>query len=339
MKSNASEATPDQLLAADAVLATETDITLEATASLECSRTTQPDARCHHDKYSDLHKGELRKFTEPLDRFKIERELDGLEAYSQFQQAAKRLGDLCNFENWRNNDRPESCDYDVSQLQHRIRKIQQARHSRDPEKMFYLLRTQVSRYVSGINEELLFHPFLLGTKKLIEEYVDAVCDLIDDFTNLCLSDGTCYDQLRFAELFGEVTKSYGKTAGLFSGGGTLGMRHVGTIKGLYETGNLPRVISGSSAGSIVCAVLCSKTDENLQRVLENFCHGDLKVFVGNDEPSGWLYRLAYFWSNGHFFDSKNLERVMKYHLGDVTFLEAYRRTGRILNVSIDARSS
>lgn len=111
------------------------------------------------------------------------------------------------------------------------------------------------------------------------------------------------------------------------------MRHVGTIKCLFETGNLPRVISGSSAGSIVCAVLGSKTDDQLQRVLESFCHGDLKVFVGDDEIPGWAARITYWWENGHFFDSRNLERVMKFHLGDLTFGEAYQLTGRILNVS------
>ena len=338
-RADAFEVAADPLSAAGKVLAGETLIAdLEATTSLECSRIVQTDSRYHHDKYCNLHKGELRKFTESLDRVKIERELNGLETYNQFKRAAKCLGDSCNFENWRNNDGPESCDYDVLQLQHRIREVQKARYTHNPEKMFHLLRTQLSRFVSGIDEETLFHPFLLGTKKLIEEYMDAICDLINDVTSLSLSHGTCDDQLRFVELLEEIRNSYGKTAGLFSGGGTLGMRHVGTIKALFETGNLPRVISGSSAGSIVCAVLCSKTDENLQRVLENFCHGDLKVFVGDDEPLGLLYRLGYIWSNGHLFDSKNLERVMKYHLGDVTFLEAYQRTGQILNVSIGSKS-
>jgi TAG lipase / steryl ester hydrolase / phospholipase A2 / LPA acyltransferase len=38
----------------------------------------------------------------------------------------------------------------------------------------------------------------------------------------------------------------------------MGMAHIGVIKSLYEMGKLPRVVSGSSAGAIVCAVLCSR---------------------------------------------------------------------------------
>lgn len=64
-------------------------------------------------------------------------------------------------------------------------------------------------------------------------------------------------------------------------------------------------------------------------MLEQFCHGDLAVFVGEDEDRGWLARLQHFHNNGYLFDSKNLERVMKTHLGDMTFQEAYSRTGRV----------
>jgi predicted acylesterase/phospholipase RssA len=44
---------------------------------------------------------------------------------------------------------------------------------------------------------------------------------------------------------------YGRSALLLSGGGGLGIYHMGVVKALLEVGMLPRVISGSSAGSIV----------------------------------------------------------------------------------------
>lgn len=291
-----------------------------------------------HILQPDLHKGELRKFTACLDRAQIEKELSGIKTYGEFKRAAKHLGDVCDFESWKNNDLPGSCDYDVEQLRRRLREVERVRQTRDPEQMIHLLRTQLSRQTSGIDDEKLFHPFLHGTKTLVEEYTDSICDLIEDFAHCCLSQGNQLDMLHLKELLKRTKVSYGKTALMCSGGGTFGMRHIGTIKSLFETGNLPRVISGSSAGSIVCAVLCSKTDRNLQRVLENFCHGDLKVFIGDDEASGYRARLAYFKQNGHLFDSKNLERVMRFHLGDITFEEAYELTHRILNVSAERES-
>ena len=283
---------------------------------------------------SNLHNGELRGFTAHLDSTLVKEVINSLETYSEFNRAAERLALMCDFEDWRNNERPESCEYDVLQLKRRLRDVQQARYGGNTEKMLRLIRTQLSRFVSEIDRETLFHPSLRGTKVLVEEYTDSVCCLLQEFAGLCHRYEHELDRRRLAELLEETRISFGRTALMCSGGGTFGMRHVGTIKCLFETGNLPRVISGSSAGSIVCAVLGSKTDDQLQRVLESFCHGDLKVFVGDDEIPGWAARIAYWWENGHFFDSRNLERVLKFHLGDITFYEAYQLTGRILNVGV-----
>jgi TAG lipase/steryl ester hydrolase/phospholipase A2/LPA acyltransferase len=285
--------------------------------------------------YSDLHKGQLDKFVECLDRSEIEKELSGLETYGEFRRAVEHLGHLSHFENWRNNERPDSCDFDVVQLKARLHDVEQSRHSRDPDKMLQLIRTQLSRFNSDIDQEILFHPFLHGTKKIIEEYTDSVCRLLENFTRLYARYGNESDRLRLAKQLEEVKISFGETALLCSGGGTYGMRHIGTIKCLFETGTLPHIMTGASAGSIVCAVLGSKTDDQLQQVLETFCHGDLKVFIGDHEPPGWWARMVYVCQNWHLFDAKNLARVMRFHLGDMTFSEAYRLTGRILNVSAD----
>jgi len=45
---------------------------------------------------------------------------------------------------------------------------------------------------------------------------------------------------------------------MLSGGGALGQYHAGLIKALYKNDILPRIVSGSSAGSVLCAVLFSK---------------------------------------------------------------------------------
>jgi TAG lipase/steryl ester hydrolase/phospholipase A2/LPA acyltransferase len=296
---------------------------------------TYPDSFNTAPVDSNLHNGELRRFTARLDSAMVNEVTSSLETYCEFNRAAERLALICGFEDWRNDERPESCEYDVLQLRRRLHDVQKARYSGNPEKMLRLIQTQLSRFVSEVDRETLFHPSLRGTKVLIEEYTDSVCCLLQEFAGLCHLYGNELDRRRLAELLEETRISFGRTALMCSGGGTFGMRHVGTIKCLFETGNLPRVISGSSAGSIVCAVLGSKTDDQLQRVLESFCHGDLKVFIGDDEIPGWAARIGYWWENGHFFDSRNLERVMKFHLGDMTFSEAYELTGRVLNVSVD----
>ena len=58
----------------------------------------------------------------------------------------------------------------------------------------------------------------------------------------------------------------GRTALMFSGGGSMGQYHVGLIKNLLKNGVLPRVVSGSSAGSIICAILFTKNEQELKDV-------------------------------------------------------------------------
>ena len=288
------------------------------------------------DKLSQLdHKHcRLQDLIRLLDRKQLEKELRDLEGYSQFKRAAVRYGQLCGFDDWRTSDDPEDCDYDSSRLRWRLHDAEKVRTSGDVERMLHFIRSQLSRFLGDMDAEFLFHPFLHGTKKLIENYTDAICDLIGESTKLCLQSNHKLNRVQIATHVEEARLSFGKTALMCSGGGTFGMRHVGTIKCLFETGHLPRIISGSSAGAIVCAVLGSQKDSQLAKTLESFCHGDLKVFVGDDEEPGWKARAAYWQENGHRYDSKNLRRVMMFHLGQITFAEAYQITGRILNVSI-----
>jgi TAG lipase/steryl ester hydrolase/phospholipase A2/LPA acyltransferase len=56
---------------------------------------------------------------------------------------------------------------------------------------------------------------------------------------------------------------------MLSGGAALGFYHTGVVKSLMENGLLPRVISGASAGSIMCAMIGTRTDEECKRDLFN----------------------------------------------------------------------
>ncbi len=66
------------------------------------------------------------------------------------------------------------------------------------------------------------------------------------------------------------------------------MAHTGVIKSSSRANLLPRIISGASAGSIVCAVLCTRNDEEMPTVIHTFPHGDLAVFEGK----GTSYRTT-----------------------------------------------
>ena len=51
---------------------------------------------------------------------------------------------------------------------------------------------------------------------------------------------------------------------MLSGGALMGMYHYGVVKTLYEQGIMPKIIAGSSAGSLVASFIATKKDEELE---------------------------------------------------------------------------
>jgi predicted acylesterase/phospholipase RssA len=127
--------------------------------------------------------------------------------------------------------------------------------------------------------------------------------------------------------------SYGRTALCLSGGAMMGNYHFGSVKALLEVGLLPHIISGTSAGSVIGAMICTRTDEELMEDLkpEVLAH-HMTIF-----QSSWGDRLKRWWRHGTMFDQDDwLRRVKFFTNGDMTFEEAYKKTGRVLCVTLSA---
>ena len=132
------------------------------------------------------------------------------------------------------------------------------------------------------------------------------------------------------------TPALGKTALLLSGGASLGMYHFGVIKALFLQGLLPRVISGSSAGSIVLAILGVKTADELCELFTSGPEGiQAKIRLDFFSNKGSLHRkLTRIFSKGVIMDIEKLQEALRQNIGDITFSEAYARTGRIINITV-----
>jgi len=48
----------------------------------------------------------------------------------------------------------------------------------------------------------------------------------------------------------------------------IGLYHLGVIKALFEHNLLPRIFSGSSAGSLFASLVCCKNDEELPKIFK-----------------------------------------------------------------------
>jgi len=129
--------------------------------------------------------------------------------------------------------------------------------------------------------------------------------------------------------------AYGRTALCLSGGSMMGNYHFGSVKALLETDLLPHIISGTSAGSVIGAMVCTRTDEELIRDLKpEILAPKMSIF-----ESSWGQRLSRAWKHGTMFDQDDwYRRVQFFTCGEMTFEEAFKKTGRVFCVTLSATS-
>jgi len=137
---------------------------------------------------------------------------------------------------------------------------------RDIFDLMFTLRGGIGRNHFGLLHEGLFSRAMAGSKLLIETYHNVVCAALDFVCDapVAPTDEPIPNESRLA-FFNETRHSYGRTAFLCSGGAALGFYHVGVVKALMMNGLMPRVLGGSSAGSIVTAIVATRTDEECFR--------------------------------------------------------------------------
>lgn len=203
--------------------------------------------------------------------------------------------------------------------------------------MLFLVRTSLSRDLGNMRNVSLYRHSHVGTKDLIDRYITAALDTISTLVDLSGRDRCDGLELKYIlDQLLAARQAFGRSAVLFSGGATFGMNHIGVLKALWESKLMPRMISGASAGSIVCAVFCTRTNDELPALLDTFPHGDFSVFDDPGHEENILQRTARFLKYGSFLDISHLARVMRAWLGDITFQEAYNRTRRILNICVSS---
>ncbi|KAH0610480.1 uncharacterized protein H6S33_012007 [Morchella sextelata] len=255
--------------------------------------------------------------------------------FADWEKAAKELDHLEGSEGWKSD--PCSPDYDSDLISARLKQLDDARLSCDIGRMIFLIRTTLSRNLGEMGNIRLYKYSHTGTKRLIEKYIDSCLATLDTLISLPVT-ADAPSSCEILESLINTRQAFGRTALLLSGGATFGMNHVGVMKALWEADLLPRIISGASAGSIVAAVLCTRTDDELPNILEEFPFGNLDVFEDGKNPETILSRLARFLKIGAWIDISHLTGVMRELVGDITFQEAYNRTRRILNICVTSAS-
>ncbi|KAF9949630.1 hypothetical protein BGZ72_008607 [Mortierella alpina] len=253
--------------------------------------------------------------------------------YEQWAEAAVVLDRLQGKDKWKND--PRSPHYDYEMLEERLSQLASARESGDLGLMIFLLRTSLSRNLGNVGRPQLYAETIIGTKRLIEDYN---AEVIRQLNIICDTESDDFSMAAKLEFFTHTRQAFGRTALLLSGGATMGLIHIGVVKTLHENHLLPRIISGSSCGSIIAAILCTRIDEDIPSML-HFEKFNFTVFHSVEEQGDVLARLIHFLKNGALFDAQVLKAALKDNIGELTFQEAYNRTRRILNVTVSTSAS
>jgi TAG lipase/steryl ester hydrolase/phospholipase A2/LPA acyltransferase len=239
--------------------------------------------------------------------------------YADYKEAAKAHDELSGAREWKAKE--ECKDYDYLAIRKRVESMRLARLNNNAIDLMYILHEGLHGNLGNIAAPALNRHAIIGTKHLIEEYIKEVCEALDFIYQADEID--FYEKLSF---FDETAHAFGRSCIMLSGGAGLGFFHAGVIKALVEEDVLPDVISGASAGSIVAALVGTRTNEELLEILTPEV-----IYAGFHK---WL-KWQGFGKDG-LFDSTNLENALIELFDLTTFEEAYQKTGRHMTITVSA---
>lgn len=240
--------------------------------------------------------------------------------YATWREAAAALDKREGWDEWREDE--TSHDYDWRLIRSRLRQIRQYREDGAVAKLIHHLRQGLHWNLGNLGNPQLYAHARVGSKKLISEYAGEVSAAL---RWLCEQDLPELPHAAKLKFFEETELSYGRSALMLSGGATLGLFHVGVVKALYRENVVPQIMSGSSAGSVVCATVGSRAPHELESLLD---------------PEAAYY---HFWRllpmreimrHRALMDQDQLRKAIAANVRDLTFEEAERISGRVTNITV-----
>lgn len=199
----------------------------------------------------------------------------------------------------------------------------------------------------------LYEQSFAGTKRLIERYVADQALSIRYLMSLRTDQPhrTGFSAQQKLDFIRGARQGLGRSTLLFQGGSVSGLCHIGVARVLYNQRLLPRVITGTSTGAFVAALICVKRRHELEAFfrdnvidLESYRRRPrqsqfrlLRLF-SREAGYGWchtMFRRTIRYVNDRYLRDHNiLQECARSDIGDMTFEEAYRRTKRVLNITV-----
>ena len=250
----------------------------------------------------------------------LDRAIERAETYEEWYEASREHDRLSGADEWKEIDRSPHYDYEL--IRNRLWQIRQARERHDVNKLVFHLHEGLHGNLGNISNPRLYQQTRVGTKRLIENYLEEVTIALNYLCDTNFKEFGLKEKLDFFETTGQA---FGQSCLMLSGGAALGLFHIGVARCLWEQGLLPSVISGSSAGSIIASVVGTHNDEELKLKLE-----PENIYLEAFKALGWKGIVR----GTPVLDGDHLEACLEENILDMTFEEAYRHTGREINITV-----
>jgi predicted acylesterase/phospholipase RssA len=268
----------------------------------------------------------------------LRRSLRNQTSYEEWVKAATKLDAYLGNDRWKTTE--EYAYYDSKTIKRvrnrmiRYRKEAEAAEkdpkastpgsTRPVDELCALVEASIRDNFVGFENPRLYSETYYGTKELVQSFTDEA-----ERSLAFLKQTRQLDAQSKRNLWKHIHTTFGRTALCLSGGATFAYYHFGIAKALLDANLLPQVITGTSGGALVAALLATRTDDELKKLLvPALAH---RITACHDSTWTWFRR---WWRTGARFDSVDwAQRCSWFTRGSMTFREAYKRTGRILNVS------
>ncbi|BEI82921.1 hypothetical protein CcaverHIS002_0307890 [Cutaneotrichosporon cavernicola] len=253
----------------------------------------------------------------------LKRQLRKSKSYEEWRKTAKELDDNLGFDDWKETDNDGYFD---ASLVRRVRAtLYKLRVAKDTRALMDALSICVRPNFAGTESARMYSETFYGTKTLVEAHVKEVAaglDFVRTSSSVTLEEKRAF--------FRRLNKNYGTSALCLSGGASFGYYHFGVARALLDHGLLPRIITGTSAGGLIAALVCTYTDSELKQLIRPELAD--KITALEDPFSVWIRR--WMQTGARFSALEWARKAMYFTRGSLTFKEAYERTGRALNVSV-----
>ncbi len=246
------------------------------------------------------------------------------ESYDEWKAAAIAHDQKSGVARWVASD--ESKHFDYTSIRRRLKRLRRLKAKNDYAGVLFALNEGLHGNIDGMGSSALYGKSKFGTKKLITDYVDEVEDALNLLASAKARGIPLAERLDF---FRRARHCYGCSALMMSGAGSLLYFHIGVAKALWLESVLPDILSGSSGGAIVGSLVSTHSDQVLRKMLqpENLVHE-------MERDQGLFSRFEAF--RPEVASTEDVQDALNRLIPDLTFQEAFEKTGRNLNISIAA---